>query len=77
MRRWWMVSAHFPNTESTRLGYIRSRNKVTNLMRQAKRKHEKYIVNNSKNNPGVFWSHVRLKLKTKSSVAPLLAKKRR
>ena len=74
MHRRWMVSTHFPNSESARLGYTRARNKVTNLMRQAKRKHEKDIANNCKNNPRVFWSHVRLQLKTKSGVAPLLAK---
>ena len=41
-------------------------------MRQAKRKFDKDIGNNSKTNPKAFWSRVRKRLKTKSSVALLL-----
>ena len=33
---------------------------------------EKEIGNSCKNNPKVFWSHVRNKLNTKSGIAPLL-----
>ena len=44
-------------------------------MRQAKKTHEKNICLRAKENPKLFWAHVRQKLKTKAGVAPLLADK--
>ena len=44
-------------------------------MRTAKKAHEKNICLNAKENPKLFWAHVRQKLKTKAGVAPLLADK--
>ena len=52
--------------------YTKACNKVKCLMRQAKKIYEKGICMKSKSNAKAFWSHVRQKLKTKSSVAPLL-----
>ena len=60
------------DAEAARLTYAKARNKVKTTMRQAKRKFEKGITNNSKTNPKAFWSHIWRKLKTKSGVAPLL-----
>ena len=60
------------DAEAARLSYAKARNRVKTTMRQAKRKFEKGIANDSKTNPKTFWSHIRRKLKTKSGVAPLL-----
>ena len=59
--------------ELARMQYTQSRNRVKRLMRQARKRYEKSICYKSKENPKVFWSHVRQMLKTKSGVAPLLA----
>ena len=50
--------------------YTATRNKVKRLMRTAKKAHEKNICLNAKENPKLFWAHVRQKLKTKAGVAP-------
>ena len=42
------------------------------MFRQARKRYEKNISNKSKENPKLFWAHVRQKLKTKTGVAPLL-----
>ena len=55
--------------------YTTIRKKVKRLMRKAKKAHEKNICLNAKDNPKLFWAHVRQKLKTKAGVAPLLADK--
>ena len=41
-------------------------------MRKAKIEFERSIVSKSKDNPKVFWSHIRSKLSTKTGIAPLL-----
>ena len=43
-------------------------------MRGLKRQKEKNIAQQAKCNPKAFWSHIRSKLKTKSGIAPLIAK---
>ena len=68
----WMSAKGSGDAEAARLTYAKARNRVKTTMRQAKRKFEKGIANNSKTNPKAFWSHIRRKLKTKSGVAPLL-----
>ena len=45
------------------------------MLRQAKRLFEKGIALQAKTNPKAFWAHTRRKLKTKCSIAPLLADK--
>ena len=71
LHRKWLKSSpadrHFKRSH-----YIISRNRVNRMLTQARRRHEKNICNASKNNPKVFWSHVRGKLKSTSSVSPLL-----
>ena len=42
-------------------------------MRKAHREYEQKICENSKTKPKVFWSHVRSKMKSSSTVSPLLA----
>ena len=63
----WM-SQKYVDAEIARLNFIKARNKVTNLMRQPKRKYESDIALKSKQYPKVFWSHTRSKLKTKTEV---------
>ena len=70
--RRWMSKRHGLYADEARLSYIKERNKVKRMMRQTKRCFEREIGTNCKNNPKVFWSHVRNKLNTKSGVAPLL-----
>ena len=70
--RHWISAIGRAHAGNSRLKYARARNKVTKLMRQAKRKFESNIARDSKTNPKAFWSHVRSKLKTKRGVAPLL-----
>ena len=69
----WMNKKTDADGELARLRYTQSRNRVKRLMRQARKRYEKSICHKSKENPKVFWSHVRQMLKTKSGVAPLLA----
>ena len=47
------------------------RNKCTKVTRLAKRKYEKNIVKNMKENPKDFWAYVRQKTKAKSGVSDL------
>ena len=49
------------------------RNKVKNEVMREKRNYEKRICERSKDNPKVFWKHVRSKMKSKDLIAPLLA----
>ena len=60
------------STDTVCVNYTPARNKVTRLIRQAKRKFEMNIAQNCKGNPKLFWAHVHNKLKTKTGVAPLL-----
>ena len=69
----WMNKKTDADGELARMQYTQSRNRVKRLMRQARKRYEKSICYKSKENPKVFWSHVRQMLKTKSGVAPLLA----
>ena len=62
--RRWMSAKSSGDAEAARLTYAKARNRVKTTMRQAKRKFEKGIANNSKTNPKAFWSHIRRKLKT-------------
>ena len=71
--RQWMNNKTGDDGEVARLRYTQSRNRVKRLMRQARKRYEKSICAKSKENPKVFWSHVRQMLKTKSGIAPLLA----
>ena len=67
-----MSNKHRADAETAHSSYTKARNKVKRMMRQEKRIFERGIGLQCKNNPKVFWSHVRNKLKTKSGVAPLL-----
>ena len=75
-RKYFIVAGWMQKTrgdaEAARLVYGKTRNKVTAMMRKAKRKHEKEIALKSQTNPKAFWSHIRRKLKTKTGIAPLL-----
>ena len=75
LHRKWITSKHQPNTNALRMSYKTARNNVKNLISQAKKQFEKCIANKSYRNPKMFWSHVRNKLKTKTTVAPLLEEK--
>ena len=55
-----------------RMEYNTARNKVSKLLRQAKRRFEKELASKCKINPKAFWGHVRHKLKTRSGISPLL-----
>ena len=70
--RRWMATRDRNDSEQKRLEHSKSRNKVSKLMRQAKRHFEKDLAMKCKINPKAFWGHVRRKLKTRSGVAPLL-----
>ena len=67
-----MSQRHGLHADESRSSYIKARNKAKRMTRQTKRCFEKEIGNSCKNNPKVFWSHVRNKLNTKSGIAPLL-----
>ena len=71
LHRKWMKSSPRKKYEN-RVKYIRARNRVTKMMRQAHRNYEQKICNNSKAKPKVFWSHVRSKMKSSSTVSSLL-----
>ena len=72
LHRRWMDAKTRGDAEAASLVYGKARNKVTAMMRKAKRKHEKEIALKSQTNPKAFWSHIRRKLKTKTGIAPLL-----
>ena len=73
-RQWMSVKHRDTTTNVTRLRYVRARNKVKTMMRQAKLRFERDIAKKSKGDPKVFWSHIRHRLKTESGVAPLYSK---
>ena len=59
------------NDDNRRAAYTKVRNKVKDEIRKAKRKFEKDIATKASISPKSFWSHVKSKLKSKESVAPL------
>ena len=69
-RRW--INARADVKEALRLEYVRARNKVKTLVRQAKKKVERDISRDAKKNPKKFWSYVRRKMKTRANISPLL-----
>lgn len=71
LHRKWIKSPPAERKEN-RLQYITARNRANRMMAQKRREYEKNICNASKNNPKVFWSHVRNKLKSTSGVSSLL-----
>ena len=71
--RIWMASKTYEDRNAAHAEYCKARNKVKTLLRKAKRSFEKNIALQAKTNPKLFWCHARSKLKTKRSVAPLLA----
>ena len=68
----WMAAKTRGDADAARLSYTKARNKVTTMIRKAKRKHEKEIALKLISNPKAYWSHIRRKLKTKTGIAPLL-----
>ena len=70
--RRWMATRNRNDAEQKRIEYAKARNKVSKLMRKAKRNFEKDIATKCKTNPKTFWSHVRRKLKTRSGIVHLL-----
>ena len=68
LHKTWIRSG---NADNHRAAYTKVRNKVKQLIRQAKRKFEKDTARKAATSPKCFWSHVRSKLKSKESVAPL------
>ena len=73
--RQWISSKNVLNAsvvENVRQAYTKDRNKVKAMIRKSKREFERNIGIQSKSNPKISCSHVRSKLKTKTSVAPLL-----
>ena len=72
LHRQWIKALNTCEAEAIRKKYNTARNKVKNEIRNAKRKFEKSIAERAPNNPKMFWSHVRGKLKAISGVAPLL-----
>lgn len=71
LHRKWLKSSP-ADQDLHRAQYIISRNRVNRMMRGAKRNYERDISESAKNNPKIFWSHVRSKLKSTSSVSSLL-----
>ena len=70
--RRWMSAKKLSNDDAAHKEYAKMRKKVKTMIRQAKRRHERNIANNSKTNTKAYWSYVRKNLKTKIGVAPLL-----
>ena len=60
------------NADLSRLEYTKARNKVTKLIRKAKRTFEGDLAEKALINPKAFWCHVNSKLKSKVGVSPLL-----
>ena len=60
------------NADLSRLEYTKARNKVTKLIRKAKRTFEGDVAEKALTNPKAFWCHVNSKLKSKVGVSPLL-----
>ena len=73
--RQWISSKNVLNAsvvENVRQAYTKDRNKVKAMIRKSKREFERNIGIQLKSKPKISCSHVRSKLKTKTSVAPLL-----
>ena len=68
LHRAWVRSN---NANKHKAAYTKVRNKVKKLIRRAKRQFEKDIARKTASSPKFFWSHVRSKLKSRESVAPL------
>lgn len=73
-RKWITNRRRASTSDQDRKAFNKARNSVKSLMRKFKRQYEKDIAGSAKNNPKLFWSHVRGKLKTKSGIAPLIDK---
>ena len=73
LHRRWIHSLDQHNHQTNRRNYNKARNKVKAMLRHAKTNFERSIGEKSKSNPKIFWAHVRSKMNTKSTVAPLLA----
>ena len=69
-RKWLRSSPR--NSQENRSNYVRTRNKVNSMIIQAKRNYQRDICKKSKDNPKVFWSHVRSTLKAAGGVSPLI-----
>ena len=72
-KQWVRASSEGNEKELARLSFVRTRNKVKNVVRSAKRSFEKQIAQNSKWNAKPFWAYTRRKMKTTTGVSPLLA----
>ena len=71
LHRKWIRSPPDKRHKS-RQEYITSRNRANRMLTRARRVYEKNICDSSKDNPKIFWSHVRNKLKSSSGVSSLL-----
>ncbi|XP_066936371.1 uncharacterized protein [Clytia hemisphaerica] len=71
LHRKWMKSSP-EEKEYNRAKYTPVRNRVSKLMKQAHRNYEQRICDNAKTKPKIFWSHVRNKMKSSSTVSSLL-----
>ena len=71
--RKWISSLLFNDENNARLEYTKARNKAKTMLRQAKRRYEKSIALQSKENPKCFWAYTRSKMKSKSGISPLLS----
>ena len=72
MHRQWMNASSIVERQVAKNAYTKARNKANSLLRRAKRTYEHGIANDAKKMPKRFWYHARRKLKTKSSIPPLL-----
>ena len=75
LHRRWLKSSQAERQEN-RIKYVTVRNEVNQMMKQARRSYQRNICGKSKDNPKVFWSHVRSKLNSVGGVAPLLESKK-
>lgn len=71
--RKWIAAKQADRSSQDWKDYAKARNKVNTLVRKDKKRFEQGIAKEGKVKPKLFWSHARRKLKTKVSVAPLLA----
>ncbi|XP_066935599.1 uncharacterized protein [Clytia hemisphaerica] len=69
-QKWWKSSPE--EKEYNRAKYTPVRNRVNKLMRQAHRNYEQRICDNAKTKPKIFWTHVRNKMKSSSTVSSLI-----
>ena len=70
--RVWMKTIDLVERQKAKDDYTKARNKANSLLRRAKRSYERGVANDAKIIPKRFWYHARRKLKTKSSIPPLL-----